>query len=314
MYKNYSDLKYDIYKNAKPFIKWAGGKRQLVTQILNTIPQKFSNEASFNFVEPFIGSAAVFFNVVRLYSSSLDKIIISDTNLNLINVYKIVRDKPIELIKILESLRTQYSSYEESEREKFYYKLRDEFNNCTNDSNEIRNAALFILLNKLGYNGLYRVNKSGKFNVPFGRYKSPKIFDEKSILSDSEILKRTEILNIDFEKTIDYINGNLTLYYLDPPYKPISQTSSFNSYSRNIFDDEEQKRLKTFCDLLTKQKIHFILSNSDLKNYDRTNNFFDELYGKYSIKRVEASRAINSNPQKRGKINELIISNQNILR
>ena len=167
-----------------------------------------------------------------------------------------------------------------------------------------------VFLNKTCFNGLYRVNSRNEFNVPFGQYKNPSIFDESVLLADSYLLKKVTILETDFEETLKYGKNN-TLFYFDPPYKPISKTSSFKSYSTNDFNDEEQKRLKNFCDRLTKENMYFILSNSDVKNVNENDNFFDDLYSAYRINRVNATRSINSDSKQRGQISELLITNEN---
>lgn len=297
------------FGNLKPFLKWAGGKTQLLDSIINCIPDGIKQAGYFNYVEPFAGSCAVLFKVAGLFYSKLNKIILNDINENLVNVYKVIKEKPLYLIKNLELLKKEYYLLNEEDRTNFYYSRREEYNSITPDEDDIKKASLLILLNKLCYNGLYRENSKGEFNVPYGKYKNPNIFDKGTIIADSEVLKKVDILNLDYQSTIDYLDDAATLYYLDPPYKPISSTSSFNSYSKYNFDDHEQERLKTFCDLLTEKKNYFILSNSDLKNVDKKNQYFDELYSGYNIKRINAKRAINSNGGKRGEIHELLIHN-----
>ena len=312
---NNKDLSGEIpsFEIAKPFLKWAGGKTQLLNEIQENIPIEIKKAKKFNYVEPFVGSGAVFFTMVRLFRNKLNKIIINDINKNLINVFKVIKENPLELINRLEILKNKYYSLSEVGRELFFYQKRDEYNSTILEVDNIKKSTLFILLNKLCFNGLYRENSKGKFNVPFGKYKNPQIYDKKTIIADSEILNNVEIINLDYKKTLGYLDDALTLYYLDPPYKPISLTSSFNSYSKDNFDDNEQERLKIFCDELTKKNIYFILSNSDMQNIDKKNVYFDTLYGNYSIKRVTAKRAINSNAKKRGEINELLIHNEKII-
>ncbi len=296
-------------RKLKPFLKWAGGKTQLLNYIISSIPEKIREAEYFNYVEPFAGSCAVMFKVAGLFFNKLNKIVLNDINENLVNVYKVIKENPLHLIKRLELLKKEYYSLDENNRTKYYYSKRDEYNNTTPAEDDIKKASLLILLNKLCYNGLYRENSKGEFNVPYGKYKNPRIFDEDTVLADSEVLKKVDILNLDYQKTINYLDDAVTLYYLDPPYKPISSTSSFNSYSKFDFDDREQERLKSFCDLLTQKNIYFILSNSDLKNVDKDNQYFDKLYAGYNIKRVNAKRAINSNGGMRGEIYELLIHN-----
>jgi len=172
----------------------------------------------------------------------------------------------------------------------------------------LEKIALLLFLNKTCFNGLYRVNKKGKFNVPFGQYKKPNICDKNNLISVHHYLQKVKVLQGDFEETLKYAIKP-SIFYLDPPYKPINLTSSFTSYSEQIFDDNEQIRLKKFCDEIHRQGNYFILSNSDVKNYDHSNNFFDELYKQYNIKRVKVRRNINSKGNKRGEIFELLITN-----
>lgn len=163
-------------------------------------------------------------------------------------------------------------------------------------------------MNRTCFNGLYRVNKKGFFNVPFGKYSNPTICDPETIRKDSELLQRVEILNSDFEATFEHAHGD-TLFYFDPPYRPLSDTSSFNDYSKEAFNDDAQIRLKEYCDRIHEAGFRFMLSNSDCKGKNEEDNFFDVLYGAYQIERVWASRSINSNPEKRGKLTEILVHN-----
>lgn len=184
--------------------------------------------------------------------------------------------------------------------------VRDRYNEKNLDP--IENTTKFIFLNKTCFNGLYRVNKKGLFNVPFGKYANPIICDSDTILRDSELLQRVEILTGDFEKTLPYAKGN-TLFYFDPSYRPLSDTSSFNDYTKEAFNDMVQIRLKEYCDLIDDSGFSFMLSNSDCKGKNEEDNFFDALYAAYKIERVWASRSINSNPNKRGKLTEILVHN-----
>lgn len=185
-------------------------------------------------------------------------------------------------------------------------RIRERFNTKPTDS--VENTTLFFFLNRTCFNGLYRVNKSGKFNVPFGRYTRPLICDPETIIADSEILQRVEILTGDFEQTADYIKGE-TFFYFDPPYRPLNDTSSFNEYSKEAFNDTAQIRLKSFCDRLNHINVPFMLSNSDCFSKNGKDRFFDELYADYDIKRVWASRNVNANASKRGKLTEILVRN-----
>jgi DNA adenine methylase len=289
---------------AKPFVKWAGGKTQLLSQLEQSLPERFCHE-SFTYVEPFVGGGAMLFYLLQKYPN-IQKAIINDINQDLITTYKVVKKKPHELIAELHILENEYKSLGTDERKQYFLTKRELFNQ--KDSDETLTAALFIFLNRTCFNGLYRVNSKGLFNVPHGRYANPRICDEETILADSKILKKVTILCGDFSKTKQYANHN-AFFYFDPPYKPLSETSSFNAYAKETFDDGEQIRLRNFCKEISDMGGTFILSNSDVKakNGDM---FFDELYEQYKIKRVFATRMVNANPSKRGKLSELMISNQ----
>lgn len=191
-------------------------------------------------------------------------------------------------------------------RKDFFMAVRARYNEKKLDP--IENTTKFFFLNRTCFNGLYRVNKKGLFNVPFGRYTNPTICDAETIKKDSELLQRVEILNGDFEATFDYAQGK-TLFYFDPPYRPLSDTSSFNDYAKEAFNDDAQKRLKEYCDRINEAGYTFMLSNSDCKGKNEEDNFFDFLYAAYQIERVWASRSINSNPNKRGKLTEILVHN-----
>ncbi len=289
---------------AKPFVKWVGGKTQLILTIEKSLPN--IKQANCTYIEPFVGGGAVLFWILK-NNKSIKRAIINDINQDLITAYKTIRDNPNELILELQIIQNIYYSIDnEDDRCEFFILKRERFN-CKNLS-EIENTSLFIFLNRTCFNGLYRVNSKGLFNVPFGKYTQPTICDEKTILADREILQKVEIVCGDFEQTLQYATQD-SFFYIDPPYKPLSNTSSFNSYSKEVFDDEEQIRLKKFCDNISLSGSNFILSNSDVKSNDPQNHFFDHLYSNYQIQRVLATRMVNSNPEKRGKLSELLITN-----
>ncbi len=287
---------------AKPFLKWAGGKTQLIHDISSQLPH-YAAASEFTYIEPFAGSGAFFFWLARNYPN-MEKAIINDINTDLINCYKTIKSDIDSLISQLEIYQQEYHTLNEREEEKkeYYYAKRDLFNTKTADNTQ--NAALFIFLNRTCFNGLYRVNKSGQFNVPIGKYKNPKICDKENLLEVHQLLQNVIILNSDYSETLKHAERN-SFFYIDPPYKPLNTTSSFNSYSSDIFDDREQHRLKEFCDEISNQGFQWILSNSDVKQSG--DNFFDQLYENYKILRVNATRRINSLPEKRGKLTELLI-------
>lgn len=293
---------------AKPFLKWAGGKTQLINKIQEYFPP--NPDAEFSYIEPFIGSGAVLFWVISNYRN-LVSATINDVNEDLINSYRTIKENVTELIQVLKSYEGEYHSLcnDIEEKKGYYYKKRDLFNSRMSDSTT--QTAIFIFLNKTCFNGLYRVNRKNEYNVPIGSYKKPAICNEGNLLAVHSLLQNVNILLGDFERTADFANGN-SILYLDPPYKPLSQTSSFNSYAKDGFDDHEQIRLKKFCDKLSIQQCQWILSNSDVNGGNLNNNFFDDLYSEYQISRVMAKRSINANPEKRGKLTELLITNQGV--
>ena len=296
---------------AKPFLKWAGGKTQLIEQIKNNLPEIVFSKR-FTYIEPFVGSGAVLFWILSHFTN-LNKVVINDINKELMDTYRVVAKKPEELITILEALQNEYHQLEgnQEEKKRYYYEKRALFN--AKKQGELMQSALFIFLNRTCFNGLYRVNGKNEFNVPIGSYKYPTICDKKNILAVSKALQKVEIICGDFEQTIHYTKGN-TLFYFDPPYKPLSGTSNFNAYAKDNFDDSEQIRLRDFCHKLNNLNHYWILSNSDVKGKDENNHFFDELYVDFTIKRVLAKRSINVNPEKRGVLNELLITNNNQLK
>lgn len=221
--------------------------------------------------------------------------------------YETVRDNPEQLIQSLQEIENTYMNLptEEARRE-FYLKARERYNE--KNLEPIENTTIFFFLNRTCFNGLYRVNKKGLFNVPFGKYDNPTICDSETIRKDSDLLQRVKILNGDFESTFAYAQDN-TIFYFDPPYRPLSDTSSFNDYAKEAFNDDAQIRLKEYCDKIHQAGFSFILSNSDCRGKNEKDNFFDLLYEKYYIERVWATRSINSNPSKRGKLTELLVHN-----
>ncbi len=291
---------------AKPFVKWAGGKSQLLSEIDNAIPENFKF-LEFTYIEPFVGGGAVLFWILQKYPN-IKKAVINDINTDLTNSYITIKENVEELILLLKNWEKEYHSLKDKSEEKkeYYYSKRKLFNSRISD--KTTQTALFIFLNRTCFNGLYRVNRKNEFNVPIGSYKTPMICDEDNLRVVSKILQKVTILNGDFEATLEYAEDK-TLFYFDPPYKPLSETSSFNSYAKDEFDDSEQIRLAKFCEKIDVLGYRWILSNSDVKGKNPNDNFFDDLYRKFNIKRVLARRNINSNPNKRGVLTELLITN-----
>ena len=298
--------------NAKPFIKWAGGKRQLLSKISEFYPVEQINDKTITkYVEPFIGGGAVLFDVLNKFD--IRYVYIGDSNPNLINVYTVVQFYVNLLINELSTMEQEYLDCGDVGRDAYYLRVRKEFNSNRNilhksAKSQVRQAACFIFLNKTCFNGLYRVNKDGKFNVPHGRYKNPTICDKENLRAVSKKLERVLIKCCSYQDWADTIDEN-TLVYFDPPYRPLNKTSSFNSYDKDEFGDEQQIELANFVKMIDDKGAMFILSNSDPHNVDVNDNFFDNLYSKFNIHEVSATRSINSNASSRGAINELLITN-----
>lgn len=291
---------------AKPFVKWVGGKGQLIEQLEALLPADFAERENMTYIEPFVGGGAMLFYMLQTYPN-IKEAVINDINPDLTTCYRTVRDNPSELIASLSALQSEYHALATEEaRKDFFLAQRNRFN--TKSLNEIDNATLFIFLNRTCFNGLYRVNKAGKFNVPFGKYAAPTICDAATIHADSRLLQKVDIMTGDFEQTFAKIKGN-TFFYFDPPYRPLSHTSNFNDYAKEGFNDSAQIRLKNFCDRLDKMGVNFMLSNSDCLAKDKTDRFFDDLFIDYQINRVWASRNVNAVASKRGKLTEIVVEN-----
>ena len=291
---------------AKPFIKWVGGKGQLIEQLEAKLPADFDNWDNATYIEPFIGGGAMLFYMLQQHPN-IKRAVINDINPDLITCYRTVRDNVELLIPALRDIQAEYHALSDMEaKREMFMAVRQSYNEKNLDP--IENTVKFFFLNRTCFNGLYRVNKRGLYNVPWGKYIQPQICDEYTLRTDSELLKRVEILEGDFEDTISYAEGN-TLFYFDPPYRPLSDTSSFNDYTKDAFNDDSQVRLKEFCDHINVDGHCFMLSNSDCKGKNEADNFFEVLYANYYIDRVMASRNVNANGAKRGKISELLIRN-----
>lgn len=306
---NIKDTYYTKNNNikVKPFLKWAGGKGQMLPEIEKYYP--FSNGTINKYAEPFVGGGAVLFDILNKYH--LKEIYISDINAELINTYHIIRDNIDSMIRILSMIQDEFIPMDTDNRKAYYLKKRERFNELkvNGDKNiNIEKAAIMIYLNKTCFNGLYRVNKNGEFNVPMGLYKKPTICDEENLRAVSEKLKNVTIVCGDYRESADFIDKD-TFVYFDPPYRPLTTTSSFTAYTENNFDDKSQIDLASYVNNIHKNGAKILVSNSDPKNININDTFFDNIYAQYFIKRVNATRMINSNGQSRGKIKELLISN-----
>ena len=245
------------------------------------------------------------FWILQAYPN-IEHAVINDINEELICTYRVIKENVEGLISMLSHIQDEYIPLNADDRKAYFMAQRARFN--TKNTSPVETAALFIFLNRTCFNGLYRVNSKGEFNVPHGKYANPRICDEANLRACSRILQKVEILCGDFSETGRFAGPN-TLFYFDPPYKPITETSSFTSYSKDGFDDREQLRLRDFCNDISKDKALFVASNSDPRDVNPQENFFDTIYNHFFIKRVSASRMINSDASGRGAISELMISN-----
>lgn len=291
-------------QNAKPFIKWVGGKTQLLDEIRKYYPSHIEK-----YCEPFVGGGAVLFDV--LVKISPKEVLINDINAELINTYRQIKDNCSGMINVLAELQEVYWNSSLEKNKSLYFEKRERFNILKVNGLEKENlekAALFIFLNKTCFNGLFRVNSKGLFNVPFNNAKKPLLCDEENLKACSEVLKNVKMTVGSYSQCKDFIDGN-TFVYIDPPYRPLTQTAAFTSYNENSFGDKEQIELAKFIEEISNRKAVVVTSNSDPKNVCEDDSFFDKLYKKFTIRRVSASRMINSNAKKRGAINELLITN-----
>ena len=298
---------------AKPFLKWAGGKRQLLTAINGRFPPQLPEGQIRRYIEPFVGGGAVFFHIAGHYP--VTEFYLSDINPELILAYQTVQREVDALIACLTELESHFLSLQTADQEPFYYEIRDQFNaqRHTIDYAQfsppwVQRTAWLIFLNRTGYNGLFRVNSKGGYNVPFGRYQRPKICYPQRLTAVSQTLQNVTIRQGSYRQWADCADER-TFVYFDPPYRPLSTTASFTSYSRHSFDDDAQLDLATFFRQLDGQGAKLMLSNSDPKNEDPNDDFFDKAYSDYTIERIPAKRQINSKGDQRGAINELLITN-----
>ncbi|MDR1917435.1 MAG: Dam family site-specific DNA-(adenine-N6)-methyltransferase [Christensenellaceae bacterium] len=291
---------------AKPFIKWAGGKGQLLSKFATLYPVELANGKIKTYIEPFVGGGAVLFDILQKYN--VDKAVIIDLNKELINCYRCIKADVNEMIKQLQILENKYNGLPTEKRTDLFLSIRSKYNTIKlNGHLDFEKASDFIFLNKTCFNGLYRVNSKGEFNVPFGKYKNPIMCNKENLLIINKLLQKVEIFYGDYTQCKDYIDGQ-TFIYFDPPYRPLN-TQSFVSYQSNGFDDDNQIKLANFIMECSINGAKIMLSNSDPKNTDPNDNFFDNLYKNFNIKRVNARRMINCQGEKRGNITEIIVRN-----
>lgn len=297
----------------KPFLKWAGGKRQLLTQLEAHFPPQLLNGEISRYAEPFVGSGALFFKIIQTYP--IREYLLADFNPELILVYKTIQVNVSELIICLEEIEQHFLGLDPEQRKAYFYQVREDYNHRRDTiqfhefgSNWTLRAAQMMFLNRTGYNGLFRLNSKGAFNVPYGRYENPRILDAENLRGAAELLQSVSIQYGDFEKTAHNINAD-TLIYFDPPYRPLSTTAHFTAYSKERFDDAQQLRLADFYRNLDVIGAKLMLSNSDPHNVDPEDSFFEDAYRGFRIEHMKARRNINREADKRGEISELLILN-----
>ena len=292
---------------AKPFLKWAGGKGQLLSQLSEHLPDRIYREP-FTYIEPFVGGGAMLFYMLQRFGN-IKKVIINDVNEDLILAYRTIMSDVDKLICKLGEMEKDYLNIADQDgRSELFYEIRERYNQRIGDS--IERISQLIFLNKTCFNGLYRVNKKGLFNVPFGKYSNPTICNADVLRADNQLLQsaKVEIFHGDYAQTLQYVDG-LTFFYLDPPYRPLDATSSFTAYAKGDFNDDDQRALADFCHQLSDSGTLWMESNADCSAKNPEDTFFEDLYRNYRIERVYASRSINANPSKRGKLTELLIKN-----
>lgn len=294
----------------RPFVKWAGGKGSLIPQLNNFYPYELKNGIIERYIEPFVGGGAVLIDILQKYD--IQEVYAFDINIDLINSYNVIKNNVEELIANLKQMETKYLGLGQEERKNYFYNIRDEYNNYELEKNEqnVQRAAQFIYLNRTCFNGLYRVNKNGKFNVPIGSYKNPTICDEENLRQLSQLIQNVQFQYGDYSRSMEYVTEN-TFIYFDPPYRPLNMTSEFTSYTKEDFNDENQKELAIFYRKLNGQNAKLMLSNSNPKNINVEDNFFDNIYQGFNINEIQASRMINANSNGRGKISEILVTNYN---
>ncbi len=295
----------------RPFVKWAGGKGSLIPQLNKFYPYELKNGIIERYIEPFVGGGAVLIDILQKYD--VRQAYAFDINMDLINSYNVIKNNVQELITNLKRMESEYLKLEQEGRKTYFYNKRDEYNNYNLKENEqnIQRAAQFIYLNRTCFNGLYRVNKNGRFNVPVGKYKNPTICDEQNLRNLSNLIQNVQFQYGDYKKSLKYVTEN-TFVYFDPPYRPLNVTSGFTSYTKEDFNDDNQTELATFYRELNERNAKLMLSNSNPKNTNKEDDFFDNIYQGFNINEIYANRMINAKSNERGKISEILVTNYNI--
>ena len=292
----------------KPFVKWAGGKGSLIPQLTNFYPYQLKDGIITKYVEPFVGGGAVLIDILQKYE--VKEAYAFDINIDLINCYNVIKNDVNELITKLKQMESEFLNLNSDDREKYFYDVRKEYNSYKISEEElsIKRAAEFIFLNRTCFNGLYRVNRKGEFNVPFGKYKNPRICDSNNLTNLSQLLQNVVFKYGDYKKSSECVD-NTTFVYFDPPYRPLSVSSGFTSYTKEDFNDENQKELASYYRELDSKDAKLMLSNSNPKNTNKDDDFFEEIYTGFNINEVLAKRMINADCTGRGAISELLITN-----
>lgn len=294
-------------KEVRPFVKWAGGKGSLISQLTNFYPFELKDGLIEKYVEPFVGGGAVLIDILQTYE--VKQAYAFDINKDLINCYNVIKSDVESLIKELDRKEKEYLSLEMEDRQDYFYNVRKEYNTykLKNDS-DVKRASEFIFLNRTCFNGLYRVNKNGEFNVPCGKYKNPTICDSKNLRNLSKLIQNVIFEYGDYKKSSKYIDRN-TFVYFDPPYRPLTTTAGFTAYTKEDFNDDNQKDLANYFKELDGKEAKLMLSNSNPKNTNKDDSFFEDIYKGFNINEIYAKRMINSNANGRGEISELLITN-----
>ena len=294
---------------AKPFVKWAGGKGNLLKQLEQLLPENFDEQQDVTYIEPFVGGGAMLFHMLT-HHKNIRRVVINDINADLIRCYQLIKNNPLLLIDKLRELENLFYQHEFVDRKELFYIYRDRYNQ--DGLNQDERAVLFLFLNRTCFNGLYRVNASGKFNVPYGRYKKPLICNEELIMEDHRLLNSVDAIVRapgDYSLVARHLgHRGLNFVYFDPPYRPLLNECNFKEYSSSPFGDQQQEELKRFCDNLSRRGCQIMLSNSDSKNTDGS-SYFEELYDGYAFTRILAPRFINAFPEKRVKLTEVVLMN-----
>ncbi len=295
-------------KIVRPFVKWAGGKNSLILQLTNFFPFELKDGIINKYVEPFVGGGAVLINILQKYD--IKEAYAFDINIDLINCYNVIKENVDELIKELEIKEKEFIKLGSEDRQSYFYNIRKEYNSYKIKENElnIKRAGEFIFLNRTCFNGLYRVNKNGEFNVPCGKYKNPTICDSNNLRNLSYLIRNVVFQYGDYKKSEKYVDSN-TFVYFDPPYRPLSITSGFTSYTKEDFNDENQKELANYFRKLDARNAKLMLSNSNPRNTNKDDSFFEDIYKGFNINEISAKRMINAKAKGRGEISELLITN-----